>query len=148
MRTCLLTAIVLVLLAAMPAFGQSYYGRPLGAYSANPYVVTPYSPNSLSNPYGAGNPYRADGLLNPYSPYGNPYSNRSWSNPYATEAPKIYGRGGTYYGRLSTNRYDADSISNPYGRYGNPYSPDSLANPYGAGNPYGSESFDVWGDDE
>src|SRR5688500_17135165 len=32
-----------------------------------------YDPNSLANPYGAGNPYKADGLMNPYSEYGSPF---------------------------------------------------------------------------
>jgi hypothetical protein len=97
----------------------------------------PYDPRCLNNPYGAGNPYKADGLNNPYSTYGSPYSNKSHTNPYATDAPKLYDSNGNYRGRLSSNPYDADSTSNPYGRYGNPYSPDSINNPYGAGNPYG-----------
>ena len=102
-----------------------------------------YDPNSLANPYGAGSPYKADGLMNPYSQYGSQYSNKSWTNPNATDAPKIYGQDGTYHGRLSTNKYDADSTSNPYGRYGSKYSPDSLNNPYGAGNPYSGTQYYV-----
>ncbi|WP_205752952.1 hypothetical protein [Cupriavidus oxalaticus] len=96
----------------------------------------PYDPRCVNNPYGAGSPYKADGLMNPYSQYGSPYSNKSWNNPYATDAPKIYDNQGNYRGRMSTNPYDPDSVSNPYGRYGSPYSPDSVNNPYGAGNPY------------
>ncbi len=96
----------------------------------------PYDSRCLNNPYGAGSPYKADGLNNPYSQYGSPYSNKSWSNPHATDAPKIYDSQGRYRGKLSTNPYDPDSVSNPYGRYGNPYSSDSVRNPYGAGNPY------------
>jgi hypothetical protein len=96
----------------------------------------PYDPRCLSNPYGAGSPYKADGLMNPYSPYGSPYSPKSWTNPYATDAPRLYDGAGQYRGRWSTNPYAPDSTANPYGRYGNPYSPDSLRNPYGAGNPY------------
>jgi hypothetical protein len=95
-----------------------------------------YDPNSLSNPYGAGSPYKKDGLMNPYSKYGSRYSNNSWTNSYATNAPKLYDANGKYLGRLSTNKYDPDSVSNPYGKYGNKYSPDSINNPYGAGNPY------------
>ncbi|MBH9553979.1 hypothetical protein [Inhella gelatinilytica] len=98
--------------------------------------VCPYDSRCLSNPYGAGNPYKADGLMNPYSRYGSAYSNQSWRNPYATDAPRLYDAQGNYRGRLSANPYDADSTSNRYGRYGNPYSPDSINNPYGAGNPY------------
>ena len=136
-------ALVLALLIASTVNAQVPRSKPLGAFSPNPYVVTPYSPNSLANPYGAGNPYRHDGLLNPYSQYGSPYSNRSWSNPYATQAPKLVDSSGSYYGRLSTNRYAPDSISNPYGRYGNPYSTNSIRNPYGAGNPYGTRPIYV-----
>lgn len=97
----------------------------------------PYDPQCLNNPYGAGSPYKADGLNNAYSPNGNPYSNKSPSNPYATDAPKLYDSQGNYRGRLSNNPYDADSTSNQYGRYGNPNSPDSINNPFGAGNTYG-----------
>lgn len=96
----------------------------------------PYDPRCLNNPYGAGSPYRPNGLMNPYSEYGSQYSNKSWTNPYATDAPRIYDNQGQYRGRMSTNPYDPDSVSNPSGRYGNPYSPDSINNPYGAGNPY------------
>jgi hypothetical protein len=99
-------------------------------------AACPYDPNCLSNPYGAGSPYKADGLMNPYSRYGSPYSNQSWTNPYATDAPRLYDGQGNFRGRLSTNPYDPDSTSNPYGRYGSPYSADSINNPYGAGNPY------------
>jgi hypothetical protein len=96
----------------------------------------PYDPRCLNNPYGAGNPYKSDGLMNPYSRNGSPYSNESWTNPYATNAPKIYDQQGNYRGRLSSNPYDPDSVSNPYGRFGNPYSAESPNNPFGAGNPY------------
>ena len=99
-------------------------------------LVTSYDPNSLANPYGAGSPYKADGLMNPYSQYGSPYSSKSWRNPYATDTPKLYDSQGNYRGKFSSNPYDADSTANPYGRYGSPYSPDSINNPYGAGNPY------------
>ena len=130
--------------------GQSTYsgysGASGGAYSGGSgsgsgsriaaYGTNSYSPNSLSNPYGAGSPYKADGLMNPYSRYGSEHSNESWRNPYATNAPKLYDSDGNYRGRLSSNPYDPDSTSNPYGRYGNPYSSDSINNPYGAGNPY------------
>ena len=106
-------------------------------------AVCPYDPDCLDNPYGAGSPYKSDGLMNPYSEYGSPYSNKSWTNPYATDAPKIYDEQGNYRGKLSTNPYDPDSVSNPYGEYGSPYSSESLNNPYGAGNPYSNEEFHV-----
>src|SRR5437773_8415771 len=93
-------------------------------------AMCPYDPNCLNNPYGAGSPYKADGLMNPYSQYGSPFSNKSWTNPYATDAPRLFDNQGNYRGRLSTNPYDPDSTSNPFGRYGSPYSPDSINNPY------------------
>ena len=129
----------------MPTFRHSYFGRLVLAVAALGTALTapalaqtcPYDPRCLNNPYGDGSPYKADGLMNPYSPYGSPYSNKSHTNPYATEAPKLYDQQGNYRGRLSANPYDPESTSNPYGRYGNRYSPDSVNNPYGAGNPYG-----------
>jgi hypothetical protein len=107
------------------------------------YALCPYDQDCLNNPYGAGSPYKSDGLMNPYSQHGSPYSNNSWTNPYATNAPRIVGEDGSYHGRLSTNPYDPDSTANPYGRYGSQYSPDSLNNPYGAGNPYSAKKYYV-----
>ena len=106
-------------------------------------AICPYDSNCLDNPYGAGSPYKADGLMNPYSQHGSQYSNKSWTNPYATDAPKLYDNQGNYRGRLSTNPYAPDSTSNPYGRYGSEYSPDSINNPYGAGNPYSTDPIYV-----
>src|ERR1700682_721358 len=88
----------------------------------------PYDPRCLTSPYGAGNPYKSDGLMNPYSPYGSPYSNKSDTNPYATDAPWLYDNLGNYKGRLSNNPYAPDSTSNPYRQYGYPYSPNSITN--------------------
>ena len=110
-------------------------------FSGGAYAACPYDPDCITNPYGAGNPYKPNGLMNPYSQYGSPYSNKSWTNPYATDAPRIYDGQGQYRGKFSTNPYDSDSISNPYGRYGNPYSSDSVNNPYGPGNPYSGKKF-------
>jgi hypothetical protein len=121
-----------------PPTEQSTPTAPVGAFG-----VSRYDPNSLANPYGAGSPYKADGLMNPYSQNGSPYSNNSWRNPYATDAPKLYDSEGNYRGKLSTNPYDPDYTSNPYGRYGSPYSPDSINNPYGAGNPYSAKPIYV-----
>jgi hypothetical protein len=103
----------------------------------------PYSSQSLANPFGAGSPYKTDGLMNPFSKYGSKFSPYSWNNPYATEAPKLY-ENGQYRGRLSTNKYDPDSTSNPYSRYGSRFSPDSINNPYGAGSPYRTQPIYVW----
>lgn len=94
-----------------------------------------FDPDCIHNPYGAGSPYKNDGINNPYSNQGSPYSNQSATNPYVTDAPKLRDQNGNYRGRLSKNPYAADSTSNPYGRYGNPYSADSINNPNGAGNP-------------
>jgi hypothetical protein len=102
-----------------------------------------FDPNCLSNPYGAGSPYKADGLMNPHSQYGSPYSNKSWTNPNATDAPKLYDNNGNYRGKLSANPYDPDSTSNPYGRYGSQFSPDSINNPYGAGSPHSNQNIYV-----
>ena len=107
------------------------------------YALCPYDNNCLNNPYGAGSPYKPDGLMNPYSQYGSPYSDKSWTNPYATNPPQIFDQNGDYRGNLSTNKYDPNSVSNPYGRYGSEYSPDSINNPYGAGNPYSGNTFYV-----
>lgn len=106
-------------------------------------AICPYDLNCLDNPYGAGNPYKADGLMNPYSQYGSQYSNKSWTNPYATDCPKVYDDYGNYRGKLCANQYDPESISNQYGRYGSPYSSESINNPYGAGNPYLNRKFYV-----
>ena len=111
------------------------------ALASQAFGICPYDLNCINNPYGAGNPYKADGLMNPYSLYGSPYSNRSWTNPFATEPPKIYDRYGNYRGRLSTNPYHPDSISNPFGRYGNPYSYENLIRRYGIGFPYSTEEY-------
>jgi hypothetical protein len=101
-----------------------------GALAVPAFSCSQYDTNCLSNPYGAGSPYKADGINNPYSIYGSPYSNKSANNPYATDAPKLYDANGQYRGRLSTNPYAADSTANPYGRYGSPYSSQSINNPY------------------
>ncbi len=126
MRPFILIAIVLVALLA----GCEKCSAQLGDLQANP-----YSYDSLSNPYGAGSPYKPDGLMNQYSRYGSPYSNDSWRNPYATNTPKIYSSRG-YHGRLSTNRYLPDSTSNPYSRFGSQYGPQSIRNQYGEGSSY------------
>jgi hypothetical protein len=102
--------------------------------------VNPFNPNSISNPYGAGNRYNSNSIMNPYGEHGSPYSSRSWRNPYATDTPKLFDREGNYRGKLSTNPYDPDSISNPFGRYGSQFSPDSVNNPFGAGSPYRHDS--------
>ena len=107
------------------------------------WAACPYDPNCLNNPYGAGNRYKADGLMNPNSQYGSQYSNKSWTNPHATDAPKLYDQQGNYRGQLSSNKNAPDSTSNPNGKYGNKYSPESINNPYGAGNPYSNNKFYV-----
>ncbi len=116
--------------------------RYLGNLSANR-----FNRDSISNEFGAGNPYDPDSVNNPYGPYGSRYSNTSVNNPYATNAPKLYDQDGNYRGRLSANPYDPESISNPYGRYGSEFSTESINNPFGAGNPFRSDSpFNEFGD--
>ena len=135
---------ILLALATFGAAAGAMADITVGGRKSKPsYRVNRYSPDSLANPYGAGSPYRSNGLMSPYSQYGSRYSNRSWRNPYATRAPQMYS-GGKYRGRMSTNRYAPDSTSNPYGRYGSPYSSDSIRNPYGAGNPYSTQPIYVW----
>jgi hypothetical protein len=56
-----------------------------------------------SNPFGAGSPFKSDGINNPFSPYGSPFSNQSATNPFATDAPRLYDPQGNYRGKLSAN---------------------------------------------
>jgi len=130
--------VVLLLVFASTTFAQ---GRPgsLGALRTN----SPYDTHSISNPYGAGSRFKANGLRNSYSRNGSRFSNQSWRNPYATQAPKLYS-GGRYLGRLSANTYRYDSTSNRFGRYGSRYSTDSIKNPYGAGNRYSTRPVYVY----
>lgn len=90
-----------------------------------------YDPDSLSNPFGAGSIYRSDGLMNPYSQFGNRYSADSWRNPYATTPPRL-----SNGGQFSSNRYLSDSVSNPYGRFGSRFSSESIQNPFGEGSSF------------
>jgi hypothetical protein len=62
----LLRALLLVLL---PLTVHAEY---LGNLSANE-----FDPNSIANPYGAGNPYSPNSVTNEYGLYGNPFSNQS-----------------------------------------------------------------------
>jgi hypothetical protein len=121
---------LLLLGLGLQALGQN--GSYLGQLSKNR-----YNPNSTSNQYGQyGSRYSPNSINNPYGRYGSGYSPNGTTNPYATDTPKLYGQGGKYLGKVSSNPYDPESISNPYGRYGSRYSPDSVNNPYGQ---YGSK---------
>ena len=144
-KLVLLWLVVMALVVASDALAEIRLGgnRDAGRGSLGTMRDNPYSSESLSNPFGAGSPYRSNGLMNPYSVYGSPYSNQSWRNPYATQAPKLY-EGNSYRGRWSANRFDHDSTSNPFGRYGSPYSPESIRNPFGAGNPYNPRPIYVY----
>ena len=62
----------------------SVHAENLGELSANP-----YNPDSTSNHFGAGSPFKSDGINNPFSPYGSPFSNQSVTNPFATDAPRL-----------------------------------------------------------
>ena len=137
MKTILATLLLILLSStAMAQFGQPR--QPLGTLRTNQ-----FDQSSIANPFGAGSPFKANGLMTPHGQYGSPFSNQSWRNPYATEAPRLY-QGGQYRGRLSTNRFDTDSTSNPFGRYGSPNSPDSINNPFGAGSPFSTKPIQVW----
>ena len=119
-----------LLFSVLLLFPLSAPAANLGELSANP-----YAPDSTTNRFGAGSPFKPDGIRNPFSPHGSPFSNQSATDPYATDALRLYDQQGQYRGKLSTNPYDPDSVSNPYGRYGSSYAPESLNNRYGAGNP-------------
>ena len=73
--------ILFLLLLHLPL---SAHAEDLGELSANP-----FNPASTSNPFGAGSPFKSDGINNPCSPYGSPFSNQSATNPYATDAPRL-----------------------------------------------------------
>jgi len=110
-------------------------GTYLGQWSANE-----FDPDSISNPFGAGNQFNANSINNEFGKYGSEFSPNSPRNPFATDTPKLYDSQGNYRGKLSNNQFDPDSISNPFGRYGNPFSPDSVNNQFGAGNPFSPDS--------
>lgn len=143
--------VMLLVLCAAPCYGQISFGGRARQSSAHRYESqslgtlngSRYDSNSLSNKYGAGSRYKADGLNNQFSRYGSPYSNDSANNPYATNAPQIYSADGTYHGRLSANRFDPDSTSNQFGRYGSQFSPDSINNPFGAGSRFNTQPLYV-----
>ena len=71
--------LLLFLLDAAPVCAED-----LGELSVNP-----FNPASTSNPFGAGSPFKSDGINNPFSPYGSPFSNQSAMNPFATDAPRL-----------------------------------------------------------
>ena len=133
MRAVLFAAFLTLILA--PNVGAQSTSDPayIGLYSSNPYL-----PGSTSSPTSAYD-YRSP--ANPYGPYGSQYSPYGARNPYAADGPRLYASDGTYLGRLNANRYDPESVSNPYGRFGSPYSSTSVNNPYGRyGSPYSNQS--------
>jgi hypothetical protein len=139
-------SMLFLLLFSSLSFGQDdslyKWGSPTTPYraeGAGDLRANRYDYNSLENRYGAGSPYKSDGLMNRSSRSGNRYSNDSWTNPYATNSPSL-----STGGRLSSNRYDYDSTSNPYGQYGSRYSYDSINNRYGAGNKYQTRPLYVY----
>ncbi len=97
--------LLLFLLGAAPAWAED-----LGELSANP-----FNPESTSNPYDAGSPFKPDGIKNLFSPYGSPFSNQSATNPYATDAPRLYDQQGQYRGKLSANPV---GLSGSFGSFG------------------------------
>ena len=124
-----------ILILFLLIFPRAIHAEYLGNLSANE-----FDPNSIANPYGAGNPFSPNSVTNEFGRYGSPFSNTSANSPFATEAPRLYDQEGNYRGKLSTNQFDPDSTSNQFGRYGSPLSPDSLNNQFGAGNPYRPDS--------
>jgi hypothetical protein len=78
----------------------SLHAEDLGELSANT-----YNPDSTSNPFGAGSPFKSYGLNNPFSPYGSPFSNQSATNPFATDVLMIsYGILSKWLGVPDTSR--------------------------------------------
>ena len=65
--------LLLLLILPLPPF---VHAEDLGELSTNP-----FNPDSTSNSFGAGSPFKPDGLNNPFSPYGSPFSNQSATNP-------------------------------------------------------------------
>jgi len=49
-----------------------------------------------SPPFGAGSPFKPNGL-------NDPFSNQSATNPFATDSPRLYDQQGHYRGKLSAN---------------------------------------------
>jgi len=84
------------LLVFVPLTVQAEY---LGNLSTNE-----FDPNSIANPFGAGNPFSSNSVTNEFGIYGSPYSNQSATNPYATDAPRLYDQQGTYRGTLARIR--------------------------------------------
>lgn len=76
-KIAVLILILVSLARAEPPRVYGSDGRYVGSVTANP-----YDPDSISNPYGKGNPY-SGAFANPYSPERNPYSPDSVENPYA-----------------------------------------------------------------
>ena len=75
-----MSLLLLLLLLLPPAVSAEY----LGELSTNP-----FDSDSTANLFGAGSPFKPDGINNPFSPYGSPFSNQSATNPFATDAPRL-----------------------------------------------------------
>ena len=75
-----------ILLFLIPLAAHAEY---LGNLSANE-----FDPNSVANPFVAGNPFSPNSATNEFGRYGSPYSNQSATNPYASEAPRLYDQQG------------------------------------------------------
>ena len=69
-----------LLLAFFLVLPLTVHAEYLGNLSANE-----FDPNSVANPFGAGNPYDPNSVTNEFGPYGNPYNPTSATNPYATD---------------------------------------------------------------
>ena len=117
--------LIFLLLLSLPF---SVNAEDLGELSANP-----YNPDSTSNPFGAGSPFKADGINNHFSPYGNPYSNQSATNPYATDAPRLLARLSCSSGLSGSSGWFSDSANKS--DQINQINEIDQFRPYGAGNP-------------
>ena len=80
----------------------------IGADGENLGRIARSGSDALGNKYGAGSPYKSDGLFNRYSKYGSEYSSTSAFSKYATNPPKVVVKVGSdvyQVGVLTTNRY-------------------------------------------
>jgi hypothetical protein len=88
--------LLFLLLLPLPLSVQA---EDLGELSANP-----FNPDSTSNRFWAGSPFKPDVVNNPFSPYGSPFSNQSATNPFATDSPRLYNQQGQYWGQAARTR--------------------------------------------
>ena len=142
MRRSVAHCCVLIVVVALPAYGQQQVDVEAELRAALPYTRMLHdSPGLTLEQYNAavravaaervGVPTQLFMRAPQVSPIVPRVSRRITSPPF------VVGAKGTYLGVLSNDRYDPNSVRNPYGQYGSPYGPTSMNNPYGFyGSPY------------